>query len=157
MSMRDVDIAIYFINATVVTLFTMANLVVTPGKFFVKHDRKALGDFTAIIGVSGQRIGSIAVSFPRESAAALVNGMLGDAVEDLEQDMRDAVGEVTNMISGQARAGIAKAGVSLQASTPSVVIGDKIEIEHKTKAAVIAIPFTMPGSSFTVEFCLDEQ
>jgi CheY-specific phosphatase CheX len=38
-----------------------------------------------------------------------------------------------------------------------VVIGDKIEIEHKTKAAVIAIPFTMPGSSFAVEFCLDEQ
>jgi len=154
--MRDVDIANYFINATVVTLFKVANLVVNPGRFWVKHDKTAFGDITAIIGVSGERIGSIAVSFPRESAEALVLGMLGEGVEDLEQDMRDAVGEVTNMISGQARAAIAMAGLALQASTPSIVVGEHMEIEHKTKAAVIAIPFTMSGKTFAVEFCLEE-
>ena len=46
------------------------------------------------------RIGSIAISFTRQSATALVIGMLGDDVEDLEQDMRDSVGEFTNMVSG---------------------------------------------------------
>ena len=154
--MRYVDIANHFIDATAAVLSTMAGLSVTPGKFFVKHDKKALGAITAIIGVSGERLGTIAVSFSRESAAVLVHGMLGGDVEDLEQDMRDAVGEVTNMISGQARAGIAQAGVTLQASTPTLVVGDKddVEIEHKTQAPVIVIPFTMPGSSFAVEFCL---
>ena len=152
--MRYVDIANDFISVTTTILYTMAGLTVTPGKFFVKHDKKALGDITAIIGVSGDRVGTIAVSFPRESAAVLVHGMLGDDVEDLEQDMRDAVGEITNMISGQARASIAKAGVVLQASTPTLVVGDEIDIEHKTQAPVIVIPFTMPDSSFAVEFCL---
>ena len=154
--MRDVDIANHFINATAATLFTMAGgLIATPGKFFVKHDKKPLGEITAIIGVAGHRTGTIAVSFTRESAAALVYGMLGDDVEDLEQDMRDTVGEFANMISGQARAGIAEAGVTLQGSTPTVVVGDaEIEMEHKTKAPIIAIPFSMSGSSFAVEFCL---
>jgi chemotaxis protein CheX len=154
--MRYVDIANHFVDATATVLHTMAGLSVAPGKFFVKHDKKALGAITAIIGVSGERIGTIAVSFSRGSAAALVRGMLGDDVEDLEQDMRDAVGEVTNMISGQARAGIAQAGVSLQASTPTLVVGnkDEVEIEHRTQAPVIVIPFTMPDSSFAVEFCL---
>ena len=153
--MRDVDIAKHFINAATATLYTMAGgLIAKPGKFFVKHDKKALGDITAIVGVSGCRIGTIAVSFSREGSAALVQGMLGDDVENLEQDMRDAVGEITNIISGQARAGIAEAGIALQASTPSVIVGDNIDIEHKTKAPVIVIPFTMPGGSFAVEFCL---
>jgi chemotaxis protein CheX len=81
--------------------------------------------------------------------------MLGDNVEDLEQDMQDAVGELTNIISGHARSGMALAGLSLQASTPSVVVGEKLEIGHKAKAAVIVIPFTMSGKSFAVEFCLE--
>ena len=153
--MRDVDIANHFINAAAATFFTMAGITVTPGKFFVKHDKKALGAITAIIGVAGCRIGTIAVSLSRAGAAALVQGMLGDDVGDLEQDMRDAVGEITNMISGQARAGIAEAGIALHGATPTVVVGDEIDIEHKTKAPVIVIPFTMPGSSFAVEFCLD--
>jgi chemotaxis protein CheX len=155
-AMRDVDIANHFINAAAATLYTMAGLTVTPGKFFVKQDNKAMGEITAIIGVSGHRLGTIAVSFSRESAIALVHGMLGDDVEDLEQDIRDAVGEITNMISGQARAGIAESGVALQASTPTVVVGDDVEIEHKTSAPVIVIPFTMPDGEFAVEFCLGE-
>jgi chemotaxis protein CheX len=153
--MRDVEIATYFVNATVVTMFKMANLVVSSGRFFVKHDKTALGEITAIIGVSGERNGSIAVSFSRESAEALVRGMLGDNVEDLERDMVDAVGELTNIISGHARKSIASAGLSLSASNPSIVVGEKMEIEHKAKAAVIVIPFNMSGKSFVVEFCLE--
>ena len=153
-ALRDVDIAKHFINATAGTLYTMAGVVANPGKFFVKHDKKPLGDITAVVGVAGQKTGTIAVSFTRKSAAALAQGMLGDAVEDLEQDMRDSVGEITNMISGQARMRIAEAGVSLQASTPTMVVGSDVEIEHMTTAPVIVIPFTTPDSTFAVEFCL---
>jgi chemotaxis protein CheX len=155
--MRDVDIANHFINAAAAALFTMAGISVKPGKFFVKHDKKPLGVITAIIGVAGHRVGSIASSFTRESAEALARGMLGDDLGDLEQDMRDAVGEITNMISGQARVRIAEDGVVLQASTPTLVSGDNVEIEHQTNAPVIVIPFTMGASTFAVEFCLSEQ
>ena len=152
--MRDVEIGRRFIQATVATLNTMAGLTATPGQPFVKRDKKPVGEITAIIGVSGHKLGTIAVSFTRESAITLVRAMLGDDVEDLEQDMRDAVGEITNMVSGHARAAIAEAGVTLQGSTPTLVVGAEIEIEHKTAAPVIVIPFTMLSSVFAVEFCL---
>ena len=156
-AMRDVDIANHFINATAATLYTMAGVVANPGKYFVKHDKKPLGEITAIVGVAGHRVGTIAVSFTRKSAAGLVHGMLGDDIGDLEQDMRDSVGEITNIISGQARVRIAEAGVSLQASTPTMVVGNEVEIEHMSTAPVIVIPFTTPESTFAVEFCLSEQ
>ena len=63
--MRYVDIANHFTNTTAAIFFTMAGLVVHPGKFFVKHDKKPLGTITAIIGVSGDRIGTIAPSTRR--------------------------------------------------------------------------------------------
>ena len=155
--MRDIEIANHFINAVVVAFQTMASITAIPGKFYVKHDRNSLGLITAIIDVAGHRRGSIAASFSRGSAEALVRGMLGDDVEDLEQDMRDAVGEITNMISGRARAGIAEAGIVLHGSTPALLIGDNIKVEHKTNSPVIVIPFTTSFGPFAVEFCLGEQ
>jgi chemotaxis protein CheX len=157
-AMRDVDIAKHFVGAATVTLYTMAGIIITPGKFFVKHDHKALGCITATISVTGHKHGTIVVSFDRGSAVALVQGMLGDDVEDMERDMQDAVGEITNMISGQARAAIAEAGIALQASTPTVMVGDDLQIEYTAQAPIIVIPFTTrAGTSFTVEFCLSEQ
>lgn len=152
--MRDVEIAKHFVKATVSVLAIMASMSVLPGKPYVKKGQVACGDISAIIGVTGPKNGTISVSFPFESAKALVFGILGDDVENLEQDMQDAVGEVANMVSGQARASIAELGLVLQGSTPSVVVGKDHSIHHMTKATVMAIPFTMPEGEFTVEFCL---
>ena len=152
--MRDVEIAKHFVKATASILATMAGINALPGKPYVKKDQIACGDISAIIGVTGPKNGTISVSFPFASAKALVVGMLGDDIENLEQDMQDAVGEVANMVSGQARASIAESGLVLQGSTPSVVVGKDHTIHHMTKATVMAIPFTMPDGEFTVEFCL---
>lgn len=152
--MRDVEIAKYFVKATSAILTTMAGIAARPGNPYVKKDRVACGDISAIIGVTGLKNGTISVSFPFVCAKALVYGMLGNDVEDLAHDIQDAVGEVANMISGQARASIAEAGLALQGSTPSVVVGKGHTIHHMTKATVMAIPFAMPEGEFTIEFCL---
>lgn len=152
--MREVEIAKHFVQATTNILTTMAGMTASPGKPFVKKDQEAHGDISAIIGVTGPKNGTIAVSFPVDSATALVMGMLGDDIVDMEQDMQDAVGELANMISGQARASLAEEGLVLQGSTPSVVVGKGHTIHHVTKASVMVIPFSTVGGDFTVEFCL---
>ncbi len=153
--MRDVAIAKHFVKATTAILSTMAGIAAVPGKPYVKKDQVACGDISAIIGVTGPKTGTISVSFTTESATELVIGMLGDAVENMDQDMQDAVGEVANMVSGQARAGIAAEGLVLQGATPSVVVGKDHTIHHITKGVVMAIPFTTPAGQFTVGVCLE--
>ena len=148
------EIAKPFINATKDILSTMAGLEVTFGAPYVKKDATATGDMSAIVGVTGDMRGSIAVSFSRDAAEALARNMLGDAIEDLEQDAQDAVGEVTNMISGKARAGLAEMCVSVQGSTPTVITGDGHQIRHISESPVVVIPFSTPHGSFVVEFCM---
>jgi chemotaxis protein CheX len=142
-----------FIRATRDILRTMAGMEARAGAPYVKKDRAAEGDVSAIIGVTGDRTGTISVSFSRACAVALVRGMLGDSVEDIVQDTRDAVGEVTNMVSGQARASLAARGIVMQGSTPSVIMGDGHRITHQSGCPVMAIPFSTDSGEFTVEFC----
>jgi len=153
--MESVEIAKAFIAATNNVLSTMAGISPTAGKPFVKKDHIALGDFSAVIGVTGGHKGSICVTFTKEGAISVVRAMLGDDIENLEQDAIDTVGEIANMVSGQARAVIAEKGILLQGATPTIIVGEKHRITHMSKAPVMCIPFTMPAGAFTVEFCLE--
>jgi chemotaxis protein CheX len=153
--MESVEIAKTFVVATTNILSTMAKINPMAGKPFVKKDRMALGDFSAVIGVTGAHKGSICVTFTKEGAMSVVRAMLGDDIDNLEQDAVDTVGEIANMVSGQARAALAEKGVTLQGATPTIITGEKHHITHMSKAPVMCIPFVLPEGSFTVEFCLE--
>jgi chemotaxis protein CheX len=151
----NAEIARPFVKAVREILDTMAGISATAGKPYVKEDHVAKGDVSAIVGVTGDKVGTISVTFTRSCAIALVRGMLGDDVHDILQDTQDAVGEVTNMVSGQARAGLRALGISLQGSTPTVIVGDGHVIRHISPSPVVAIPFASKDGEFTVEFCFD--
>ncbi len=153
--LTGVEIAKPFVKATLDILQTMAGITATAGAPYVKKDLLAKGEISAIVGVTGDKRGTIAVSFTRACAISLVKGMLGDDIHDVIQDTQDAVGEMSNMISGQARAHLAGQGLALQGSTPSVIMGEKHTIRHTANSPVMVIPFTSPGGEFTVEFCFE--
>jgi chemotaxis protein CheX len=96
------------------------------------------------------------VSFSEKSILAIVSGMLGEDMTEIDSNIKDAVGELVNMIAGQARKGLAALGKTLQASIPSVVTGKNHTIEHITDGLTVAIPFKTNGGGFTVEVCFDE-
>lgn len=151
---EQILIAKHFIQAAKTILSTMACITPEVGKPFVKDKNCVPADISAVIGVTGCKTGTIAVSFSRASAMIVLEAMLGDDITDVEQDVQDIVGEIANMVSGQARASLDVIGLNLQGSTPSVITGNNHCISHKAGGEVIAIPFTlMNHESFVIEFC----
>ena len=67
--------------------------------------------------------------------------MLFENYTEINDDIVDAVGELTNMIAGQARAQLSQQGMSFDASTPAVVKGKGHTIDHITSAPILSIPF----------------
>lgn len=114
----EVELAKPFIKAAVDVLSTMASITPQVGKPYVKKNNLAAGDVSGMVGITGEKNGSVSLSFSKGCAVALVKNMLGEEIEDIMQDVKDAVGELTNMISGQARAGLAEKGLVFQGSTP---------------------------------------
>lgn len=151
----DVELVKPFIKAAVSVLSTMAMVTPTVGKPFVKKNNLAQGDVTGLVGMTGAKKGSVSISFSKACAVAIVKNMLGDDIQDIVNDVKDAVGEITNMISGQARAGLAELGMALQGSTPTVIMGDNHTISHIARTPIMAIPFMTDNGEFTIEFCFE--
>ena len=148
----DPALAKPFIKATKDVLSAMAALEVVAGTPYIKKDKMARGDVSAVIGITGDKQGTFSISFDRKTAIHIVKQMLGDAIEDIMQDVQDAMGEITNMISGQARVGLVAMGLKLQGSTPSVIMGENLSISHGTSSRAMVIPFSCEAGAFTLEF-----
>ncbi|THB65821.1 MAG: chemotaxis protein CheX [Desulfovibrio sp.] len=150
----DVEVVNPFLNAVVDVLSTMAQVVVTPEKPFVKKTSAAKGDITGIIGITGDSDkGTISVTFEEKLALVVVGNMLGEEIQEMNDEVRDAVGEITNMISGQARQGLATTGRKYHAAIPTVTVGRNHEVSHISDGPILAIPFTTPHGAITVEVC----
>ena len=144
-----------FLQATLNVLKTMAFVEINPGKPFLKKDHIAFGDVTGIIGLTGGATGSLSVTFNFELIKLIMNNMLGEQVSEVTNDVRDAVGELTNMISGDARRLLQQEGLSLSAAIPTIVAGKNHTIKHVVNGPIIVIPFTSEGDGqATVEVSL---
>jgi chemotaxis protein CheX len=151
----DVTLINPFINATLNVLETMAFITVTPGKPYVKKGSVAVGDVTGVLGLTGVANGTIAVTFEEKCILNIVSNMFGETMETLNEEIADAVGELTNMISGQARRELEQMGKAFKAAIPSVVTGKNHSIRHYAKGPKIAIPFNTDGGDFTIEVCFE--
>jgi len=141
-----------FLHATINVLSTMAMISSKPGTPGVKETDAAIGDITGIIGLTGYAEGSLAVSFSESCALKIVENMIGEKYNELNQEVGDCVGELVNMISGDARAQLQKLGFVFTAAIPTVVRGKDHTIQHLVKGgATLMIPFATDDGDFYVE------
>ncbi|MFA6412797.1 MAG: chemotaxis protein CheX [Syntrophales bacterium] len=132
----------------------MATFQPVPGKPYVKKDDLAGGAVSGIIGITGDAVGSLAISFSESCICNIVGRMLGETFSSINHDVLDAVGELTNMISGVSRTQLEKKGMTVFAAIPSVVFGSNHTITHILKSPSIVIPFTSPNGPFFVDVCI---
>lgn len=152
----DANLINPFIHATMRVLETMAFVKCKAGKPYLKKDDIAKGDVTGVIGITGNEAnGTIAVTFDSGSILKIVSNMFGEEMTILNHEVADAVGELTNMISGQARRELEEKGKVFEAAIPSVVTGENHTIIHYTDGPKIAIPFATEGGNFTIEVCME--
>jgi chemotaxis protein CheX len=145
-----------FIESTVHVLKTMSSITARVGKPYLKKNEVATGDVSGIIGLIGDVKGSISVSFKEECILSIVSNMFGETMTVLNDEVKDAAGEISNMISGQARQKLEIIGRNLKASIPIVIMGKDHTISHITKDKIIAIPFMTDNGEFTIEVSFEE-
>jgi chemotaxis protein CheX len=143
-----------FLEGTISVLKTMAFVEPRAGKPYLKMDSLAKGDISGIIGLTGSATGSLAVSFSESAIIKIVSNMLGENIKSLDSDIKDAVGEITNMISGVSRKNLEADGFYIQAAIPTVVSGKNHSIAHVMGGPSLIIPFEIDDGPFVVDVCL---
>lgn len=150
----DVKFINPFLQGTMEVLKTMAFIEPRPGKVYLKETTVAYGDVSGVIGITGDAIGSLALSFKESCIINIVSKMLGETYPGANQEVFDAVGELTNMISGVARNYLEKDHMHVYAAIPSVVYGKDHTINHILNSPSIVIPFMTETGSFVVDVCI---
>lgn len=142
-----------FLEATISVLETMASIKPTPGKPYIKKGSSATGDISGIVGFTGETEASLCITFSTGSILLIISRMLGEVQKEINEDVKDAVGELTNMISGDSRRRLEELGYRFLGAIPSVVSGVNHEIKHVTKGPILSIPFGTEAGNFAVEVC----
>ncbi|HPL63812.1 MAG: chemotaxis protein CheX [Syntrophales bacterium] len=143
-----------FLEGTSNVLKTMAFIEPRAGKPYLKKDSLARGDVSGIIGLTGEVKGSLALSFSQPCILKIVSNMLGEEIKEINGDIKDAVGELTNMVSGVARKKLEAMGLTISAAIPTVVSGKDHSIVHVLGGPSIIIPFEIDEGSFVVDVSL---
>jgi chemotaxis protein CheX len=148
----DVSYVNPFITATVETFQTMIQMEVKPGKPAIKKGKEPTYDISGVIGLSGEAQGSIAISFPKLIALKVVSTMLGMTIKTVDADVTDAIGEVANIIAGNAKKELSQ--YKLTISLPNVIVGKSHSISAPSGTPTIIVPIIGQVGEFAMEVAL---
>jgi chemotaxis protein CheX len=142
-----------FLNAAKNVLETMCQTKVKANKPTLKDNSLTYGEITGIIGMVSEDIaGCMILSFSERCILHVVANMLMEPLKQkVDAEVVDAVGELTNMICGGAKAQLSKLNYKFNLATPTMVVGKNVEISYYSDAPTIIIPFTTEHGDFVIE------
>lgn len=112
-------------------------------------------DMTAMIGVTGDVEGVILLGLANQTARKLLEIWTGEPVPLIDRVAQSAIGELANMISGQAITLLEGAGFHCKISPPTLVIGRGALIATVPVRRVV-VPLTGPFGSIQIGLALRE-
>lgn len=130
---------------------TMINVPFSLGKPSLKTSSEVPHEISSIIGLSGNVSGSVVISLSHEIAYQLVSSLLGEEINELNEDCTDAIGEIANMIAGNAKTDFPSNNNSI--SVPSVVVG-KHKVSYPSGLPIISIPCKTDKGEMVIEIAL---
>ena len=154
--MLDTDFINPFLSATLHVLKVQANVTAENEKIYAKKPGdKFVGDISGVIGIVSESFnGSVIISFPEKTFLNVMGGMLGEVYTEVNKDILDGAGEITNMIFGQAKIVLNEKGYGIKTALPSVVTGKDHSLSTMTKGMIVVVPFKSSAGDFFVEICL---
>jgi chemotaxis protein CheX len=134
---------------------TMLDIDLIPSDPIEKGSRRTSAEVTGVMGFTGDRRGTMTVGMSADGALTIYARLLNEKLSSVSPEIIDAVGELTNIISGQARKELEREQLHLIAHVPMVFVGKDIHISFISTGTLTTIPFTFALNGKTEELNLD--
>lgn len=141
-----------FISSAVKVFDTTLSCPLTRVGLRLKDNLQPDYEVSGIIGLSGRAAGTVVLSVSREMALNAAATMIGEPQSEIDANVVDAIGELTNMVAGGAKTLLSQFAMSI--SLPSVIIGKNHIISCSSKVQPICIQFDSPMGQLNVDVCL---
>lgn len=130
---------------------TMAGVRCLPTEVEAAPEKETI---SAVIGLAGELSGSLVLHSSRRTAMRMTERLTGVAPESLDATVRDAVGEVCNMVAGAWKGFDPTLASGCLLSTPTVVAGSSYELFSQRAPVRIERSYSFEDLTLTITlFC----
>lgn len=134
---------------------TMLGLELTDGEPFIKEEAPAPTDgVLALIGLAGRWAGSGTFSCTAPTAIRLASQLLMQSYDAIDEEVLDAVGEITNMVIGNVKTALEEELGPMGLSIPTVIYGRNFTTRSIGHSKWTVVPFHLEAEIIEVHLCL---
>ncbi|MBF0099950.1 MAG: chemotaxis protein CheX [Desulfobacterales bacterium] len=152
----DAQLVNIIIEATLYIIDTLASTQVSKAhKPYSKKGQKPSGDICGFIEMKGNPNGTIAVCFNKSGILSIVSTMLFEEIKEINDEIIDAVGEISNQISGHVKTKMGDIGKTQQVRFVKSISATDL-ILHFPNRPTLVLPFETKDGRFTIEICFDK-
>lgn len=108
---------------------------------------------TSVIGIVGKMSGAISFSLPAKAAISVMEAMTGIEATEVDADVRDAIGEMANMIAGFGKRHLEI--MELNIGLPQVIVGEDYTVYSPRWARHYWVPVTTDFGSCSLDVGFD--
>ncbi len=146
-----------FIEAVINTFQTMASVTPVRDKVFLKGEGEEVYGVSGIIGLGGEATGAVVLNFPEAVALAAVGKFVGEDFATITSGVVDGVGEMTNIIAGDAKNRLIQKGYKFEIGLPKIVTGRNYITAQNRAIPCIVIAFASDLGRFCLEVSLKKS
>ena len=147
----------HLVNATTEVFETMVFRELTTGEPIEGDALRPGSNVVGTIGFAGSACGLVAFYSTLDTARDIAGAMLGMPPTEVNGEVADAIGEITNMVAGSFRTKMAAEGDAWAISVPTVTIGSDFYIKPMTNGRRVLLPFRMGEQEIFVELIVTKS
>lgn len=142
----------HFIEAVNFVIPTMTTVKLTAGAIETKKSDLTFGCVSGLIGLAGKNAtGTLMLSFEESTILHIFKCMLMEELKEINDEVADAVGEVTNMVCGDLKRRLAQNGVEIGMATPIVICGQGIKVRERVNRKSTIVEFQSEAGKLCLE------
>ncbi len=142
-----------FVESLANTFQTMLGCGVQRGDLILAKSSDNRYPISGVIGLSGKAVGTVVINLSEEVALKSASSLLMEEQTDVNEDVLDAVGELANMVAGQAKAKLEEYEMSV--SLPNIVTGEGHDIRFPSNAMPVCVPFETDFGPVCLEVAME--
>ncbi len=144
------------IEATIEIFSTMVMMDVSVKNEDVQDSGRLQDTITGVIGMAGVHKGVLAIHIPYAVAMAITSSFLDMDIKEINEDVEDAVGELTNMLGGNIKTVLTDNGKDIDLSLPSTIAGALYHFQSSKDVMKMIVEFGTQSGPFMVELQLEK-
>lgn len=134
----------------------MLDLEVERGELSIIEGLTSSKDANIILGVTGDLKGTVFFSFTKDMTLEMVKIMAGMEMDEIDVFVSSALGEVANIIGGNAITNLSNYNYKCDITPPQIIIGEHKSISMANERALV-IPMKTDIGEFSISIFLPEN